>query len=220
MVDRIPSRRTQAFTIIELLVVIAIMIVLAGIIVSLTGVTGDKKAISTTRAEIERLSTLIETYKLKTGFYPPDPPANVAEPTNSSLFYELISTTIFGNTFSNLTFGVGITSAQLNTACGVPTVFNSVDSTNAASGDIEDRKVRAYSFIKEVSPRQTNTIVVNGQPLIVFVAPADGPNGGQVNPIHYRIGSPGNGTHNPSTFDLWAVIKTRSGSKTIGNWKD
>src|ERR1044072_4947286 len=107
MVNHTSSRHVKAFTIIELLVVIAIMIVLAGIIVSLTGVTGDKKAIATTRAEIERLSMLIEAYKHKTGFYSPHPPPNV-EPTNSTLFYELISTVITNGIFTNYQFATGI----------------------------------------------------------------------------------------------------------------
>lgn len=221
MDKRLPFRRAGAFTLIELLVVIAIIIILAGIIVPLAGVTGDKKAISTTRAEVERLSTLISVYKLKTGFFPPDPQTS-NDPTNASLFYELISTVLLADnrTLTNSQFDVGITTNELGAACGVATVFNSIYGTNAASTDIEDRKVRAYSFLKEITPRQTNTITVNGQPIVVFVAPAEGPGGRKINPFYYRIGSQTNGTHNPGSFDLWAEIKTRTGSKMIGNWKD
>jgi type II secretory pathway pseudopilin PulG len=220
MCNQFPSRRSTAFTLIELLVVIAIMIILAGVIVSLTGVVGDKKAISTTRAEIERLSTLIEVYKLKTGFYPPPPDPNLApntDPTNTTLFYELTSMELVAPAlFSNQQFQVALTGAQLQLACGLARVFNSVRVDPA--GDIEDRKVRAYTFLREVSPRQTNTIEFLGQKLIVFVAPVEGPNGRRVNPICYRVGT--NAIHNPSSFDLWAVIKTKNGSKIIGNWKD
>ena len=127
MDNEFPIRRAGAFTLIELLVVIAIIVVLAAIIVPLVGVTGDKKAISTTRAEIERLSTLISVYKFKTGFYPPEPqPAN--DPTNSSLFYELISTTFYtnNNLFANDRFNVSISDNELYVACGVSNVFNSI----------------------------------------------------------------------------------------------
>lgn len=215
-----PTRfRARAFTLIELLVVIAIILVLAALVVPLAGFTGDKKAISTTRAEIDRLSTLIEIYKQKNGFYPPEPNIAGLEPTNSSLFYELISMTLHNNgTFSNGAFDITVKDTDLMTVCGVPTVFNAI--SNASSADIEDRKVRAYSFLREVSSRQTNTITVNGRSAIVFVAPIEGPNGRSVNPLFYRVGNDANGTHNATAFDLWAEIKTRKGPRIIGNWKD
>lgn len=211
-----PSSR--GFTLIELLVVMAIIALLAGMIVALVGVTGDKKAISSTRAEIERLSTLIQVYKLKTGFYPPDS-GNAVDPTNSTLFYELISAEMVApGVYTNRQFQIGVAGAQLLAATGVGTIFNARQVN--ASGDIEDRKLRAYSFLKDISPRQTNTIVVNNQPLIVFVAPVDGPNDRRINPIYYRVGNETNGAHNPATFDLWAEIKTKAGSRIIGNWKE
>jgi prepilin-type N-terminal cleavage/methylation domain-containing protein len=211
----------RAFTLIELLVVMAIIALLAGMIVALMGVTGDKKAISTTRARIEELSTLVEVYKLKTGAYPPAPLPTLwpgTEPTNSSLFYELISMELTGPAFfSNKQFQVGVRQSDLQLVCGTPRIFNSVRPISS-SADIEDRKLRAYSFLQTVNPRQTNMIEMGGQRIIVFVAPADGPNGERVNPIRYTAGT--NATHNPDSFDLWAVIKTKSGPKIIGNWKD
>jgi len=58
---------SSAFTLIELLVVIGIMVLLAGLVVGLAGPVGDRKAISRTRAELERLALWIDTYKAKTG---------------------------------------------------------------------------------------------------------------------------------------------------------
>ena len=62
--------------------------------------------------------------------------------------------------------------------------------------------------------------VDEGSKVVVLVAPVDGPDGRRINPLYYRLGNATN-AHNPSSYDLWAVIKTRSGQpKIIGNWKD
>jgi len=220
MVRNPPTYRPRGFTLMELLIVIAIIAILAGMIVALVGVTGDKKALSTTRAEIERISTAIEGYKLKIGVYPPSPsPVTFpnTDPTNTSLFYELTSAELFlPAQYTNRQFQVGITQSELYAACGVGRIFNSTKLD--PGGDIEDRKVRAYSFIQTATPRQTNTIEFRGQNIIVFVAPAEGPNGRKVNPLYYLAGA--DAIHNPGSFDLWAVIKTKQGATVVGNWKD
>lgn len=207
------SRSRRGFSLIEILVVIAIMAVLAGLIVALAGVVGDRKAVSKTEAEVQRLALLIETYRAKTGVLPPDNPNNPSAPTNTSLFYELAGAINNGNGTFTTPFG-DISAATLTTACGVGGLINS-----ASAADIEDR-AQIKRLIQDVKPWQTNTITVNGQDIIVFTAPAEGPNNRTVNPFFYRIGNATNGTRNANSFDLWAEIKTRSGSKIIGNWKE
>jgi prepilin-type N-terminal cleavage/methylation domain-containing protein len=207
------SRSSRGFSLIEILVVIAIMAVLAGMIVGLAGVVGDRKAISKTEAEVQRLSLLIETYRSKIGVLPPDNTNNPSAPTNTSLFYELAGAINNGNGTFTTPFG-DVSVATLTTACSVGGIINAAGVT-----DIEDR-AQIKRLIRDVKSWQTNTITVNGQDIIVFTAPADGPNDRKVNPFFYRIGSPNNGTHNANGFDVWAEIKTRSGSKIIGNWKE
>jgi prepilin-type N-terminal cleavage/methylation domain-containing protein len=214
MVNRSTTfHRRGAFTLIEILVVIAIMAVLAGLIVGLAGVTGDKKAISKTQAEVQKIALLIEVYRSKIGVLPPDNTNNPTAPTNTSLFYELVGAINNGNGTFTTPFG-DVSAADLNTACGVGGIINA-----AAAGDIED-KAAIKRLLKEVSSQQTNTITVNGASVIVLTASAEGPNDRIINPFFYRIGSPNNGTHNPNSFDLWAEIKTRNGPKIIGNWKE
>ena len=213
------SRPVAAFTLIELLVVIAIIGILAGLIVGLGGVVGDKKSISRTRAELERLETLIEAYKAKLGVYPPDNPNNPLAPTNTSLFYELAGAQKLPNGDFDTPFGI-VSAATLNAACGVGGIVNSW------SGDIEDR-ARVQRLITQVKSDQTNVINVSGQTIIVFVSPVEGTNGRTVNPIFYRAGT--NAIKNPGQYDIWAEIKVRRGvpnavpgkqTKVIGNWKD
>jgi len=141
-----------------------------------------------------------------------DNPNNTVDPTNTSLFYELAGAEPDGAGGFRTAFGT-VSGAALNAACGVGGIVNS------GTGTVED-KATVVHLLKQVRSSETNTISVGGSDITVFVAPVEGPGGEKPNPIRYRVGSTTNGTHNASGFDLWAVIKVRSGSRTIGNWKE
>ncbi len=212
----IPGGSRRAFTIVEILVVIAIMVILAGLVVGMAGVVGDRKAVSRTKAQLQQLVTLIDTYKAKLGVYPPDNPGNFAAPTNTSLFYELAGAVVLGNGDFQTKFAT-VTPAALNIACGVGGLVNS------ASGSPEDRAQIQY-LLPKTPPDETNTVtLINGAQtasIVVFVAASEGPAGRRINPFFYRIGNATNGAHNPNGYDLWVEIKVRSGTKIIGNWKE
>jgi prepilin-type N-terminal cleavage/methylation domain-containing protein len=63
----------RAFTIIELLVVIAIILILAGLILSVSKYVQDKGARSRAESEIAAMSAALESYKADNGIYPTDP---------------------------------------------------------------------------------------------------------------------------------------------------
>jgi len=197
-----PKRHSSAFTLIELLVVIGIIAVVAGLVVGLGAVAGEKSKISRAQAERDRLVTLIENYKAKIGVYPPDHRQNAGRNT---LLYELAGAvrnpppndpnyvTPFGTIRSNLLWSAFEAGGIIN-----------------ASDDGTDIK----RLMKELKPDQTNEVAAGA---ISLVVPIDGPNG-RPNPWKYLTGT--NAVHNPETFDLWVDIKVRGQTRTIGNWKD
>src|SRR5450759_1851770 len=82
-------RNEKAFTLIELLVVIAIIGLLAGLVVAIGGPALRNARLKRASVELKSLETIIEEYKQKKGFYPPDNTSNPAQP---QLFYELNGT--------------------------------------------------------------------------------------------------------------------------------
>jgi prepilin-type N-terminal cleavage/methylation domain-containing protein len=62
----------RAFTIIELLVVIAIILILAGLILSVSKYVQDKGARARAETEIAAMSAALESYKADNGIYPTD----------------------------------------------------------------------------------------------------------------------------------------------------
>ena len=73
---RCPQRQTlyrtaaRAFTVIELVIVMAIIIILAGLILSISGYVQKKGARSRAEAEIAALSAALESYKADNAVYP------------------------------------------------------------------------------------------------------------------------------------------------------
>ncbi|MFL6582958.1 MAG: type II secretion system protein, partial [Chthoniobacterales bacterium] len=60
----------RSFTIVELLVVIAVIIVLAALILSISGYVQRKGARSRAEAEIAAMSAALESYRADNGIYP------------------------------------------------------------------------------------------------------------------------------------------------------
>ncbi len=63
-------RGLSGFTLLELLVVIAVIAVLAGLVLSTAGFIQKKGATARAQAEIEALSSALESYKVEYGDYP------------------------------------------------------------------------------------------------------------------------------------------------------
>jgi prepilin-type N-terminal cleavage/methylation domain-containing protein len=197
---RTEGRRSNAgFTIVELLVVIAIITLLAGLMVGLGGPAMRKYKEARVRTELHELETVIEDYKERLGFYPPDNGDPVQKPDVNQLFYELTGAAYDEN---NKTFKTinGITISQPN----VVSVFNRGGIANS---------MRPRNFYRNIRPRQYAT---NSSGVIVLVVPVETAPG-QINPWRYNSSNP---THNPNSFDLWAEINIGGTTKTIGNWKD
>ena len=73
---RASSFRNSAVTIIELLVVITIILVLAGLILSISSYVQNKGARARAETEIAAMSAALESYKADNGIYPRDNPGN------------------------------------------------------------------------------------------------------------------------------------------------
>jgi prepilin-type N-terminal cleavage/methylation domain-containing protein len=66
------SGSRAGFTLIELLAVMAIIVILAGLILNIAGGAQYKAAMSRANAEIQQMSTAMESYKADNGTYPRD----------------------------------------------------------------------------------------------------------------------------------------------------
>jgi hypothetical protein len=199
----------------ELLVVIGIMVLVAGLIVGLAGVTGKRKKMSVAQTERDRLVMLIEAYRSKIGVYPPQNP-NPNNLGKNTLFYELAgaertgpaANPVYINTLGPFAFNID--SNTLYTEFGIPGIINSSDDPTEIK-----------RLLKSVRPGLVATLSANVYSLVV---PIDGPNG-QPNQWKYlastnpaSMGT--NDFHNKEAFDLWVDIVSGDETYRIGNWKD
>ncbi len=83
--DSVRARRA-AFTLIELLTVIAIILVLAGLLLHIAGSANTKASLARAQAEIQAMSSALESYKTDNGTYPrnSDTDALNAQPPSGS----------------------------------------------------------------------------------------------------------------------------------------
>jgi prepilin-type N-terminal cleavage/methylation domain-containing protein len=213
------SRR--AFTLVELLVVIAIIGVLAALLLTITARMKQKQMIARTQAELAQVATAIDSYKLKTGFYPPDNPGN---PVINPLYFELSGTTFAKNIYTTLDGSGRISQKDLLVFFG-PKVTGFMNTTRGGNGD--DAPI-ATKFLQNLRPNQIAQwgfpdVKTNNAMLVCSIAwPANlppsswpVPTGAGLNPWRYVSSSP---TNNPNSYDLWVDIIIAGKTNRISNW--
>jgi prepilin-type N-terminal cleavage/methylation domain-containing protein len=216
---RNPEHRS-AFTLIELLVVIAIIGVLAGLLFPITAGLKKTRMKTVARAELAQIETLIQSYKGKTGFYPPD---NAGNSLINPLYFELSGATFnsANNTYTTLDGVRTITTADLSTATG-NAVTGIANSGATAAGS--DDKPGPINFLKgaQLKPGQLvewKVGTVDWRALVCSVGWAGdvsvSPTGNAITPWQYRSSSP---TNNPGAYDLWVDIYIDGKTNRISNW--
>ena len=207
-------RNEKAFTLIELLVVIAIIGLLAGLVVAIGGPALRNARLKRASVELKSLETIIEEYKQKKGFYPPDNPTSTV---TNQLFYEL-SGMLYTPPPAPLNFktitGVGSPLAVAD----VNTWFNTDGFVNSTQ-DQNENPVFSQSF----SPGQYAEVSSSPNKIVeLLVCPVPGPNmvknlntGAELNPWNYNSSNP---TNNPNSFDLWVDVSIGSKTNRICNW--
>ena len=162
-------RNEKAFTLVELLVVIAIIGLLAGLIVSLSGHAIEKSRLSRVQVELKNVETVIQNYKEKKGFYPPDNPASTVI---NQLFYELTGTIYVPGANPPVTavFKTVKGSEQIS-ATLVASTFNVGGFVNTTQDPVENP---VFSF--EFSPSQYAEVSSSPNEIELLVCPVSGPN--------------------------------------------
>jgi prepilin-type N-terminal cleavage/methylation domain-containing protein len=208
----------RGFSLIELLVVISIIGVLAGMIVGLSPLAGEKMRMSRVKAELHTLSMAIESYKAKQGFYPPDNGPESQWTTDrqlaNQLYYELCGCSLVGNNFADPFFQLQLSSTE------VSTLFGRKGFANASANRAEIKNYLPHVKTNQVLPVTASSL---GQKQAYLLAvPVRGPANvfdttGRKNFWHYNSSHP---TNNPGSFDLWAEVVIGKKTNIISNWSE
>lgn len=202
--------------------VITVIGILAGLVVGLAPLAGQKSRINKTQAELAELVTAIERYRDELGFYPPDSRAGVGQPLNAAvnpLYYELTGTVNDPSGFSPIDGGNWISVDE------VERFFNAEGFANSST----DRS-KVKSFLVGLNESQRGPISSNPD-VTVLLSPVEWnpkwnkyglappvPDRPTLNPWRYDASSPDR--HNRQSFDLWTVIVLGDEVRIIGNWKE
>ena len=92
---RLPRTRRAGFTLVELLAVVLVIVLLAGLMISVTGYVQKTVAISTTKIQLAAIAAGLEAYKADWGFYPITTPARISnrgncEATNNFILFNAL----------------------------------------------------------------------------------------------------------------------------------
>jgi prepilin-type N-terminal cleavage/methylation domain-containing protein len=222
------TREPSAFTLIELLVVMGIIAILAAMIFPAGKPIRERATRKKVQTELHQLQTVIDSYKAKFGFYPPDNDTN--RPALNQLYFELQGTTrtIDGvnEVYRTLDGSVTNTANQLTNAFG-PNVRGFV---NCSKGDADDA-VPAVNFLKGLKPGQFVEGTISGVPIKILTTSVRLPSNqlpplpafvptdpdARPNPWCYNSSSP---THNPDSYDLWVDVLIGGKTNRISNWSE
>lgn len=238
----IAARGLAAFTLIELLVVISIIAILASLVLGVSGVASRKGREARIRGELNRLITVIESYKGRLGFYPPchqalenaDASARAALAGVNQLYYELTGTLFDGTARvffpigrdQSVGQGFGLRLNEITTLFGVDGFSNSARSRREVrfTFDFKAREVKKraanaqYSLLVAplpVSPSDLNRLNQ--------IPPARRPQtiaaleGGVFYPWLYDSAS--TNRNNPDGFDLWTEVLIGKKVFRFSNWE-
>lgn len=186
-----------AFTLIELLVVIAVIAILAGLLFTAMPAVNNSRMRSVARAELTQISTAIEGYKAKYGFYPPDNPTNSAK---SPLYFELVGVVNTNGQYRTRDGGYSPPAATVNANLSIGGIVN---SSSSLEGD--DDRPASKTFLSDLKPTQLGTNGVSR----ILVFSQDG------TPWNYSSSHP---TNNPGSYDLWMDLVLGGKTNRISNW--
>lgn len=206
-----------AFTLIELLVTISIIAVLAGLVVGGAAMAGAKSRVSRTSSELNQLSTAINEYKDKLGFFPPD---NTNNPAMNQLFYELSGTLRTGpadtRSYQTLDNSERMSSATAQSFFGTGGFMNANE---------DKKEIKTFLNFKagqhrEISSNPDVEILVAAVPWNPKYGPSPVKDygitkNGLVNPWRYVSTQP---TNNSTSFDLWVEYYSGGKLTLIKNW--
>jgi len=203
---RVPDRREDAFTLIELLIVIAIIAALAALVLSVMPAASGAGTKRVANAELLQVSTAIEAYKAKYGFYPPDA-TNVFRNT---LYFELVGTILQNSNgqtgFRTLDGTHWITTNQVMAVFGISGFANS-----STSGQGTDDRPAPSTFLKDLKPSQ---IATAPSYILMCSREWEGP-GNSTNYWRYNSSHP---TNNPGSYDLWVDLYINGKTQRVSNW--
>lgn len=199
---------TEAFTLIELLVVMAIILVLAGLILSISGYVQNKGARSRAEAEIAAMSAAIESYRADNGTYPRG--QSTATPVSGSPQYARADT---GTDDLNAKNDGGSTG---KTYCNASRYLYEQLSGDANLDLVTDAGARTYFSFKSAML----ALVRNTQGNEVGLGHIKDPFGNSYGYSTANQKDPVTG-YNP-TFDLWSTVgqtaPTPSATQWVKNW--
>jgi type II secretory pathway pseudopilin PulG len=199
-----------------MLVVISVIAILAGLLFPAFSAVKKQMTIKKAKAELQQVAFLIDSYKSKKGFYPPDHViTGGVDPVVNSLYFELsgVTNTAFG--FQTFDQAAIVTAANCQTYFGQGGILN-------CSKIGEDGGQPATEFLKQLKPNQYFEIAPSVRVLTCSVVwPVDK---GRVitgvdlaNP--WRYVSTG-ATNNHDSYDLWVDIVVGNKTNRISNWDD
>lgn len=207
------ARSSGAFSLVELLMVISIMGMIAAMTIAGIRSASYKRDRSAVEVQLSKLVTAIESYKSKTGTYPPDCPANAAlNPDRNPLAYELGGVRIAGGSFVAEADPTHTVTPPFAVFPGLGGFVNAAPASPA--------KLRYSLDLRGGSSKTADLVMIDYTgtgPMMFLKVQADHPTLG-TNVWRYRA-YPATG-HNPKSFDLWAEIKqSGGGTNIIGNWR-
>jgi prepilin-type N-terminal cleavage/methylation domain-containing protein len=210
----------SAFTLIELLVVISIIAVLAALTIPITKGLKNQRMKRVGLAEMIQLETAIQSYKSKTGIYPPDNPAS---PLYNQLYFELAGG-FFNpatNGYTTLDGSGQISGTSLAAISGGRVSGLANSSTSVTGSDDRPAPINALKDA-QLKPKQTETLTVAGVDVKMLVCSVgwagdagNSPTGNEITPWRYVSSNP---TNNPTSYDLWVDLLIDGKTNRISNW--